>query len=196
MTTVNNNKTEIHTLISRFVSEEVLLSEEKLLLVEQYLLFNKNHPTLYEFEELMETLRYLKDIMRRNQCKTLKALIRYFEKKEEQVRVLFDLLEKEVTDECYFIHFKRIGSMHMKPIERNHVFNQDCFYYLRNNTNSARIQTFKVYPSISDCLSPLSPEKSNGFIINDKSDRKEVKKCNGYAKFQVSEETIKILLLN
>lgn len=80
-------------------------------------------------EEIMNTLLYLKDIVERNNCRSVQDLKHYYAKKHQKIDELAEMLEKSSAEERFAICVQEAFTMHLQPIKPEHVFKSTGIFY-------------------------------------------------------------------
>lgn len=150
------NSTNLKNILSRFFDKEFDISERMLSISEKFLFKGKELIDISNYPDIQNTLVYLKNVMERNNLKTVNDLQKYYDKKRSKTRTLFEKLEKIDPDECFALDFQDACTMYMKPIEKDHEFKNDL-YYLQSSDNCCTVEIQVVEERNFQTTVPYSP---------------------------------------
>lgn len=125
------NSANFENLLLRFLSKGAVVTGETLVLAEQFLFKSGDLPARNIDPQLLDTLKYLKRLMKRNNLKTLQDLELYYGGQRKKASEVFDQLKETDPEECFALHFQEAYTMHMKTLHViEHNFKSNNLYYL------------------------------------------------------------------
>lgn len=134
MTKNKINLKELSKLLSRFFDKsfdipERILSRSAEFLFPEFLFPDGEFTELHKYADLLDTLKYLKDVKERNHLKELNDLVRYYEKKQRGINELFDRFEEATAEERFALNFEGACKTYLKVNRIAHSRKSDGFYY-------------------------------------------------------------------
>lgn len=130
----NINSANFENFLLRFLHKNAVIPEKALVLAEQFLFKSGNLPLHDVNPQLLDTLKYLKRLMKRNGLNTLQDLELYYGVQRQKANEVFEQLKETDPEECFALHFQEAYTMHMKTLRViEHDFKSSCLYYLSHH---------------------------------------------------------------
>lgn len=140
------NSANFKRLLLKLLDENVELTEATMLLAEQFLFQGTDLPARKIESTLLNTLQYLKRLMKRNGMKSLEDLEDYYSRLCHKAVEVFDKLNETDPEECFALHFKQAYTIHMKTVRVvKHDFKSNCLYYLSSHVEFTILDPQETY---------------------------------------------------
>jgi hypothetical protein len=129
MTKNKINLKELSKLLSRFFDKGFDIPEGVLSMSGAFLFHGAKFTESHKYADLVDTLKYLKDVKERNRLKELNDLVQYYEKKQRGINELFDRFEETAAEERFALNFEGACKTYLKVNRIVHPSKSDGLYY-------------------------------------------------------------------
>lgn len=126
---IANQNTELKELLTKLFQKEYILQDNIVALADEVLFHDVALQQGQVAEEIMNILLYLRDIVERNNCKSVQELKHYYAKKHQKIDELAEMLQKTTAEERFAICVQEAFTMHLQPLTPEHVFKSTGIFY-------------------------------------------------------------------
>lgn len=145
------NLSDLKDLLARFFDKEYELTDDIVSLSAKCLFEGFNFQNQERYPEMQLALKYLRNVIQRNQFLDLESLVNYYKIKETKAEAIFEKLKDTDPEECMAISFRDACTMYMRNVPEDHKFKSGALYYIQNEEcESSTIEVITYNASIED----------------------------------------------